>query len=953
MQDVFNDMTPEERSALVGEFLLEGTSYLQILNEKLVEAESAAKKGSGLSDDDLHEMFRAAHNIKGMAAFVGLSNTVRITHDMETLLQKLRSKEVAFDVATIDALFAAFDMLESQFNSMKDAGTELPNRPEVEKLLKDAIDGKAAAAKAQAKTPEPAAKTPAASAPETPAAGTEKKISMAEEENVNLKYLSKFIEDTEQSIDSFNEIMLRVEGGSSTAEDINEVFRLVHTIKGTGGLINAKRISRVAHSMENILSVLREKTASPDSETVTLLFSGIDAIKDMLAFYKANSPADFDIDPICDLLDKRYSELAGKVRIPSRRPAAEQTQAAHSDFSFLSPECRQECSAAVKDGFEIFQINVIIAKQMQMKGVKALLARERLAKRGRVIYMHPEMEAVPETMDSDAEVSFILAATCTEKEIRSSLSIDGIDRISIERGDKKNFVGSETAEQAEAQSEPPAVRTEGKMEEPIQHAEHAAEEKAVAANGNNHAQGGIDLSTIRIDSHKLDNLMNLSGELVIVRARFSQIVNIFSKELAAQKENARLGMQVKSEQEALVKELKSQLLRNGTEVSSDSKLGKLIDQTDNNLRDVSQRISKNSLSGMIHMLDEMTSSLEKISSDIQNGVMQARMIPIEGVFTRFKRIVRDISKNLGREVNLVIEGEETELDKKIVDSLGDPLTHMIRNAVDHGIEDAKTRQAAGKPAAGTVLLRAAHQGNSILIEVRDDGAGIDADKVAKKALSRGIITKEQMDKMSQKEKLNLIFLPGFSMAEKVTDLSGRGVGMDVVKSMIGSVNGTVEIYTELGKGTSFHLRIPLTLAIIKALLVVIGEKVFAFPLESVTEIVKVPAKDIYSVDGNDTIKLRDHALSLVELNKVLKIGASGNAETTHKKVVVVTDGTKRIGVVVDSLVGEDEIVIKSLTEHFASVRGITGASILGDGTIALILDPASIISSSERSGWYN
>jgi two-component system chemotaxis sensor kinase CheA len=271
---------------------------------------------------------------------------------------------------------------------------------------------------------------------------------------------------------------------------------------------------------------------------------------------------------------------------------------------------------------------------------------------------------------------------------------------------------------------------------------------------------------------------------------------------------------------------------------------------------------------------------------------------------------------------------------------------MIRNAVDHGLEDAGERAKTSKNPVGTILLRASHKGNSMCIEISDDGRGMDADKIASIAVKKGVITEEQSLRMTEKEKLNLIFLPGFSTAQKVTGLSGRGVGMDVVRSMIASFNGVVDITTKMGEGSTFVLKIPLTLAIIQALLVVIGGEVYALPLDAVTEIIKVPKKDIYSVDGNSTVKLRNHALSLIELEKVIKVKPNRELNEDHKRLVIITDGENRLGVEVDSLVGKDEIVIKSFTKHFSRVKGVIGASILADGNVALILDPATIIKES-------
>ena len=263
--------------------------------------------------------------------------------------------------------------------------------------------------------------------------------------------------------------------------------------------------------------------------------------------------------------------------------------------------------------------------------------------------------------------------------------------------------------------------------------------------------------------------------------------------------------------------------------------------------------------------------------------------------------------------------------------------------MDHGIEDAETREKLGKPETGTIFLRASHKGNNVCIEVGEDGGGIDPEKLGESAIKKGIVTKEKVSCMTEKEKLDLMFAPGFSTAQQVTRLSGRGVGMDVVKNMISSVNGTIDISTEKDVGTTFMLKIPLTLAIIQALLVTIGEEIYAFPLEAVTEIIKVSESEIYSIDGNETVKLRNHALSLMELEKTIEIGGNKKTDDTSKKVVIITDGESTLGVVVDSLVGKDEIVIKALTEHFAGLKGITGASILADGRVALILDPVVII----------
>ena len=326
--------------------------------------------------------------------------------------------------------------------------------------------------------------------------------------------------------------------------------------------------------------------------------------------------------------------------------------------------------------------------------------------------------------------------------------------------------------------------------------------------------------------------------------------------------------------------------------------------------------------------------------------MQARMVPIKGVFTRFNRIIRDISKDLGKEINLILEGEETELDKSLVDNLGEPLTHMIRNAVDHGIEDFSTRERIGKPAKGTILLKALHDGNNICIEVQDDGKGLDPNVLAQSALKKKLITQEQLNRLNDREKLDLMFLPGFSTAVQVTGLSGRGVGMDVVHNIVASLNGSIDIESEIGKGARFVLKIPLTLAIIQALLIVVDGEIYALPLESVTEIIKVTEEMIYSIDGNATVKLRDQVLSLIELKDIIHTRGTKREDRKGRLIVVISDGNSQVGIIVERLIGETEIVIKSLSHHFYHVKGVSGVTILGDGQISLILDPKLIIMES-------
>ena len=341
-------------------------------------------------------------------------------------------------------------------------------------------------------------------------------------------------------------------------------------------------------------------------------------------------------------------------------------------------------------------------------------------------------------------------------------------------------------------------------------------------------------------------------------------------------------------------------------------------------------------------LNQVVSALSLVTTDIQLAVMKTRMLPIAKVFNKFPRMVRDLSRELAKQIDLEISGEETELDKSIVEEIGDPLVHIIRNSCDHGVESPKERLAAGKPEKGIIQLKAYNEGNHIVVEIVDDGKGIDALAVKMKALERGLITEREVDSMSDKEAYSLIFKPGFSMAKQVTNVSGRGVGMDVVKTNIEKLNGIIDIDSEVGKGTIIKLKIPLTLAIIQSLLVGSQEEFYAIPLASVKETVRVPVDNIYTIEGKNVLRLRDEVLSLVRLSDlfgVKQVFESGD----QTYVVVINVADSKLGIIVDSLIGQEEIVIKSLGNYLQNIRGIAGGTIRGDGKVTLIVDVGMIM----------
>ena len=409
----------------------------------------------------------------------------------------------------------------------------------------------------------------------------------------------------------------------------------------------------------------------------------------------------------------------------------------------------------------------------------------------------------------------------------------------------------------------------------LEHVDSKEAESKSKEDGQGKGDKGKTSKTVRVEIGRLDNLMNLVSELIIIKTRLEDL---------------------------------------------DSKNQKSNDQG-----------SKNNMNEAIEYLERITTSLH-------DAVMKVRMVPVERTFNRFPRLVRDLSKELGKNIKLFMSGEETEVDRTVIDEIGDPLIHLIRNSLDHGIESPAEREKAGKDETGFVALRAYPDGNTVVIEVEDDGKGINPEVIKRKAIEKRIITKEEADVMSEKEIINLLFKAGFSTVDKVTDLSGRGVGLDVVKSKIEAINGTVEVVSNLGQGSKFVIRLPLTLAIIQALMVNLNQEKFAIPLNNIKEITTIETVKITMVQDQEVVLYRNKTLPIIRMKEVLDI--EHEHETLDELIVVIVKkGDVEAGLVVDSLIGQQEIVIKSLGKYLTGIKAIAGATILGNGSVALIVDP--------------
>jgi two-component system chemotaxis sensor kinase CheA len=503
---------------------------------------------------------------------------------------------------------------------------------------------------------------------------------------------------------------------------------------------------------------------------------------------------------------------------------------------------------------------------------------------------------------------------------------------------------AQQAQSAAPQAAPPeprpAVQEETPKAAPAGAAPTGATAKAGSASAEDAKKAGKEAGSIlRVDSKRIDDLLNLVSETVITKATFNQINIIFTEMLNQLHEIQGVYREkIKSLFDCLPSFLEN--IQDGRSVKD---VRKEIGEQYGDIFSLFDGFETN-LKGNLSKFRSTSQNLGRITGELQEGVMHIRMVPISQIFSRFPRLVRDLSKALNKKINLVIEGEETELDKSVIEDLLDPIMHSVRNSVDHGIESAAERKAAGKSEEGMVLLKASNEGNMIIIEIGDDGKGIDVESVKAKAIERGIINPNKV--LSDVEAFNLIFEPGFSTAKQITSISGRGVGLDVVRRSIEKLNGTVNVTSEKEKGTKFTIKLPLTLAIIQGLLVRVGEEIYSIPITSVIESLRIKPEEINFIDNYEVINVRNDVISLLRLNRLF--GIKTEEKTDYNFIVIVGTAEKKMGFMVDSLIGEEDVVIKPLRDQFTNSPGIAGASILGDGSVSLIIDVSQLLELGQR-----
>jgi two-component system chemotaxis sensor kinase CheA len=661
------------------------------------------------------------------------------------------------------------------------------------------------------------------------------------------EYRALFLEESQDQIREWEESLLSLEKEKEDREQVNRLFRAIHTLKGSAGFVGFEGLQKLTHGLESGLQSVRDGERKLDPSMMELLFEGHDLCRRMIEAFGRGEAFEGDGSRLVEKLSSIENERDGG------RQEMAQTAARETAFRTGVRETRAE-GPSFGEGERLFAFDMAIEARGPEASLRAFLLQSRLEGIGKILRVKPSFEEL-KLLKEDYRFEIVLSTARSIDEVKREMSIDQVRIVNAREGDPGPL--DENAREGN-----PKAGTKRAPRPEAAAKQHKSEE------------------VVRVPVEKLDVMLNLVGELVVQNSGFV------------------------------------------------STTGRLRDQFGR--------------SALILDLEEKTEQLANIARDLQDAVMKVRMLPVANVFNRFNRVVRDLAKDRGKKVELGIFGEETEIDKKVMDRIGEPLVHLVRNAVDHGIEKGEERTAAGKEEAGRIRLGAFQEGDHICIEVSDDGRGLDRDKILKKAVEKGLLRKEEAGSVGEESILGLIFQPGFSTAETVTDVSGRGVGLDVVKRTVEEMGGVVRITSRRGRGTTTVITLPLTMAIIPAIMVEVCGALFAVPLSSVREVIKARGSDLKNVGNTLVIRLREEVLSVVELRRVLEI--EGNELNGAERPVVVVDyGGKKIGIIVDRLLGNEEIVIKSLSRHYQEVEGMIGASIMGNGRIALILDVEALI----------
>jgi len=759
----------------------------------------------------------------------------------------------------------------------------------------------------------------------------------------NEELLKDFFSEAQMQVDQMEQNVLVLENEGANKDAVDEIFRAAHTLKGGSATVEMMELSHFTHLVEDVFDAIRSDQISVNGDVVDALLQAIDVIKEMLDKRMEGSVYKEDTSQIESKLrtllpsGQKGPKGAPAKSAPPVKAAPPPAPAPKAASSGLSESEIAELKQSVDGDLPIYKVSVSFDESSLMNTVGGIQVYAALKSYGTVLKTNPDFEQLYAD-NFFPTVDYFIASKSDKEAIRKAVIIPDVSLKAEVYNLSDLTPGAKPAAPVAAAPKPAAKPAPAAPAAPAQAAApapSAAPAKPSAASSEDAKKAGKEAGSIlRVDSKRIDDLLNLVSETVITKATFNQInmqFNLLTTQLR----------EIENQYRDKIKNLFDSLpnfLENIQEGKSIKDVRKDINETYGDIFTLFDGF-ETSFKGNMAKFRSTSQNLGRITGELQEGVMRIRMVPISQIFSRFPRLVRDLSKSLGKKINLVIEGEDTELDKTVVDDLLDPIMHSVRNSIDHGIESAEARRAAGKPEEGQVLLKAANEGNMIVIEIGDDGKGIDVEAVKSKAVERGIISPNKL--LTDVEAFNLIFEPGFSTAKSITAISGRGVGLDVVRRQIDALNGTVTVNSERGKGTKFIIKLPLTLAIIQGLLVRVGPEIYSIPITSVIESLRIKPEEIKKIDNYEVFNIRSDVISLLRLNRLFGIKTEEQQE--YHFIVIVGTAEKKMGFMVDSLIGEEDVVIKPLRDQFTNSPGIAGASILGDGSVSLIIDVSQLL----------
>ena len=749
----------------------------------------------------------------------------------------------------------------------------------------------------------------------------------------NEELLKDFFSEAQMQVDTLEQNVLVLENEGANKDAVDEIFRAAHTLKGGSATVEMMELSQFTHIIEDVFDAIRAGQVSVNEDVVDTLLQAIDVIKAMLDQRMDGSIYKEDTSVIQGKLRSLMTtQKKGAPAAPA--PAAPKPVPKASADTGISEHELMELKESVDSGMPIYRVSVKFDENSLMNTVGGIQVYAVLKSEGTVLKTVPEFEQLYAD-NFFPVVDYFIASTedpqkLKKKVILPDVSLDAqITNITAAEAPAPVSKAPPPKPAAAVTTATPAPAAKPEPEAPKQPATQSASASEDAKKAGKEAG-----SILRVDSKRIDDLLNLVSETVITKATFNQISMQFG-ELTTQLR------EIESQYREKIKSLFDSLPNYLGSIQDGKSVKDIRKEINDSYGDIFTMFDgfETSFKSSIAKFRSTSQNLGRITGELQEGVMRIRMVPISQIFSRFPRLVRDLSKTLNKKINLVIEGEETELDKSVIEDLLDPIMHSVRNSIDHGVESAEVRLAAGKPEEGTVLLKAANEGNMIVIEIADDGKGIDVESVKAKAVERGLISPNKV--LTDVEAFNLIFEPGFSTASQVTSISGRGVGLDVVRRQIDDLNGTVTVNSERGKGTKFTIKLPLTLAIIQGLLVRVGAEIYSIPITSVIESLRIKPEEIKKIDNYEVFNIRSDVISLLRLNRLF--GIKTEEEQDYHFIVIVGTAEKKMGFMVDSLIGEEDVVIKPLRDQFTNSPGIAGASILGDGSVSLIIDVSQLL----------